>query len=469
VAAGHSVRRESWQAWPKTRLAASVILFVAALLVRVWLAYATPGAGYDIESYRIQAQAVLSGQNIYEVTHRHPYLPLWMYVPATAWWVAEQTGWPFHFWIKLPSLAADLGIGFLLWKILRRNGITVKAALLYAGFYLFNPVVLLVTVAHGQFDALVLFFVLLAIWWVEHGSVWRRCGAALSLGMAIALKGFPVLFLPTFLLCLRDFQSGLQKGKIGLLISGHFPRLSLGKRAKSVQKSNRRPSTLRESQCLQSYGQVLAFAGLVMIPAVLVSLPYLDASRARLLWIALGYSSTADHSYPFVLREWGKAGGMWAEALLTFLRAQARIITVLGVAFVTGMAWWGKRPLVEQLALIVLSVYVLAPGLASQQMLWLVSLLLVVSPRHAIGYSVVSTIALVVFYGIHFPEVLLLSSAFDAQRMRAVRVVCEVSWWMVCVGILTALLWRIMHLQQTPTKDGAPDVRLFENRVGRDH
>jgi Gpi18-like mannosyltransferase len=74
--------------------------------------------------------------------------------PAAAQRLADATTWPFHFWIKLPSIIADLIIGWLLYTWPR--SIHSVSAAQRAALYLFNPIVLLISAAHGQFDALVI-------------------------------------------------------------------------------------------------------------------------------------------------------------------------------------------------------------------------------------------------------------------------------------------------------------------------
>jgi Gpi18-like mannosyltransferase len=369
------------------------ILLTFGLLIRIYLAYAITGASYDINSYQIQAEAVLSGQNIYDVTYRYPYLPLWMYVPALALWIAEQTGWPFHLLVKLPLAIGDLGVSFLLWKIMQQSRCAAEKSLLHIGLlYLFNPAILIITAAHGQFDGLALFFVLLAVWLAEQKKTGASLGGALSLGTATALKGFPILFLPAFLFCFHNLR------------------------------------------------QALAYIILTIMPPFLLSLPYLRINGTRLTGIILRYSSTCDHSYSYVLLAWEKKGVKWAETFRMFLRAQARIINLLGVAFATLASWWHRKPLVVRLSLIVLSIYILTPGLASQQILWLIPFLLTISLKLTLWYSAVSTVILVLFYWAHFPEVLLIPHVADTQAINTLRIISEIGWWFTCVGILVNLL-----------------------------
>ena len=70
------------------------------------------------------------------------------------------------FLIKLPYLLADLGIGFLIFKIVKNLVKSNKIALLSASFYLFNPVVIYNSALWGQTDSLGSLFVLLAFYFL---------------------------------------------------------------------------------------------------------------------------------------------------------------------------------------------------------------------------------------------------------------------------------------------------------------
>lgn len=159
-----------------------ILLLAGALLIRLVVAYTDPGASYDIDSYRIQAQAVLNGQNIYEMTYRYPYPPVWMYMPAASWRLADWFPIPFYFWVKLPAIVADLLIGWLLasWP----NSVGIKNPNWRAALYLFNPIAILISAGHGQFDSIVILFVLLAVRFLLDRHLAR---SALSLSVSIAL------------------------------------------------------------------------------------------------------------------------------------------------------------------------------------------------------------------------------------------------------------------------------------------
>lgn len=203
----------------RPRLGPATIILLA-LVVRLLPAVVLPsGAVFDMESYRIVADLLRAGQDVY--THpsaegRHPYFPLQMYLMALAHWLSLSYNWPFPLLIKLPAILADVAITALVYRAGRKvwdpagppaagpAGLppvpdpAALAALLYA----LNPVPLYVTAYHGQFDALPLFCALLAWYWLRfHGAAaGGQLVAGLLLGLGVLDKTWPVLFLPLFLL-----------------------------------------------------------------------------------------------------------------------------------------------------------------------------------------------------------------------------------------------------------------------------
>ncbi len=162
-----------------------------SMVAHLVLILSTQGAAPDIQHYLIQAQSVFDHRNVYDVTMEYPYPPVWIWLVAFARWLSGISGIPFYMVVKLPGTLADIGITFVLYDSARAwHGASYRAVLLSA-LYALNPVTLLISAGHGQFDALVILFLLLAIR--------AKRGGALALGVAIALKAFPALFLPYIL------------------------------------------------------------------------------------------------------------------------------------------------------------------------------------------------------------------------------------------------------------------------------
>ena len=162
------------------------------------------GAGYDIESYGIVGNLVLSREDVYaspETTNRHPYLPLQMYWMGLAVWLANATGAPFVKIVRLAPIVADVGIAVLLFNRFRQ--FTSPKDALYGGLlYAINPVPVLVSAYHGQFDAIPALFLLLAILTLKRSPL----SAGGWLGLGILNKSWPVLAVPSLFVTITGWR-----------------------------------------------------------------------------------------------------------------------------------------------------------------------------------------------------------------------------------------------------------------------
>ncbi|HZY41250.1 MAG TPA: hypothetical protein VFF59_04530 [Anaerolineae bacterium] len=368
---------------------ALVGLLTAALVLRVGLALLSPGVSYEMESYRIQAQAVLTGQNIYAATYRYPYPPLWMYWPAAAVRLSETLGAPFYFWIKLPAIVADLIIGALIFTWPRAA--QAHTAACQSAWYLFNPIVLIVSVLHGQFDPVVTLGMLgAARAWLAR----RWLLSALSLSVAIALKLFPVLLLPLFLIDLPSWKTAVQYALVAV-------------------------STL----CV-------------------ICVPYLATNGTRLVGLLMRYTSTPDHSYSYwIVALSAPADPPVLPPLLARLRELSRWLQG-GVALLAAAVGHVRGWAIERrVAVLLAGLYVVLPGLASQQMIWLVPFLVLTRPRWPLwSYTLISTVALVLFYGQHFPDTLWLPASAPSSTLLTIRLIVEAAWWLTALGVTGALI-----------------------------
>lgn len=154
------------------------------------------GAAFDIESYEIVGDLVLRGEEVYAsptTVNRHPYLPLQMYWMAASLWGARVSGLSFVRLVRLAPIVADVAISLLIYHRLRRAGCASAA---HAGLaYALSPISVLVSAYHGQFDAIPVLFILLAL---ESLRVAPWVAGA-WLGLGILDKSWPVLALPSLL------------------------------------------------------------------------------------------------------------------------------------------------------------------------------------------------------------------------------------------------------------------------------
>src|SRR5258708_29623349 len=102
---------------------ALALLLAVALAARLPLWFGSFGATFDLESYHLVASHVLRGGFLYGdpvLSGRYPYPPLWLFFLLPCYGFSLLTGLPESMAYKIPGLLADLGIVWLLYKVLLR-------------------------------------------------------------------------------------------------------------------------------------------------------------------------------------------------------------------------------------------------------------------------------------------------------------------------------------------------------------
>ena len=340
-----------WPGWPLILLVAALVRLLPAL----WLPV---GAGFDIDSYRLVTDALLSGREVYgAVAGRHPYLPFQMYVMGTMAQLAASTGLPYVVAVKLPSIAADVALTGLIYRAAaERRGAEGRGrewAAYLALLYALNPVSLLVSSYHGQFEAVTL-LLLAGSWWL-----WERrrvTASAATLGLAILNKTWPVLFLPVVLMRLNSWRARLG-----------YAALALG------------------------------------IPALAVAAYLLayDADPTPMLGRALTHRGVAGFWGPGAVLVPGAAVWPGLQPLVDLLLALRNWLLVAAVLLAL---WWTLRqPVLDALLTTVLSIFAVSVGFGIQWLVWVVPLaVLAGQDRWLRLYSLLAALMLTVhLYGLH--------------------------------------------------------------------
>lgn len=335
------------------------LALLLALALRLALVAATDRPAADVVRYERVARHLLDvSWNPYETQRLYPYPPPWAAAEAGALWLARRGVGSFPVNVKLPVVAADLLLVALLAAAARAGRASPLAPWLYAA----HPVSLLVGGAHGQFDAIPLLFLLLA---VELESRGRRDASALALAAGIAVKSFPVLALP-FLAA---------PGRTGLRAAARYAVLALA-------------------------------------PGALLLLPFAAANPGALARELLAYGGIADFGWTGVARgvEWLATGAL-PRSEARYWPVAAAASRVLFLAAWGALAWAvrsgrlrlspGEGILAALLAFA--SVY----GLQSAQyLLWAVPLGLLRPGRSAAAHAAAAAAGLVGFYLFLAPGVL---------------------------------------------------------------
>ena len=150
---------------------AVLIVLALGLALRFILLYLLPGSGFeaDLVSFRFWADDLarngLSG--FYQRDFFHDYTPGYMYVLWLVGTVGRAAGGIGDL-IEVPPILADLGLGYLVWSMIRELGGRERLALVGAGVVMLNPVFWFDNVVWGQVDSVGVLFLLLGV-----RSLWR--------------------------------------------------------------------------------------------------------------------------------------------------------------------------------------------------------------------------------------------------------------------------------------------------------
>ncbi|WP_338872775.1 polyprenol phosphomannose-dependent alpha 1,6 mannosyltransferase MptB [Spirosoma sp. SC4-14] len=113
-------------------------------------------------------------------------------------------------WLRMPILLSEAGTLWLMTRLLRRFGYDPNRALLYG----LNPLVVLELTGNLHFEAVMIFFTALAIWWLTRQRDRASSGA---LALSVGTKLLPLIALPTLVRKL-----GWKRGVIYSVLTGVF-------------------------------------------------------------------------------------------------------------------------------------------------------------------------------------------------------------------------------------------------------
>lgn len=375
-----------------------LFLLLVTLFVRLVPILLLPvGAAYDIESFRLVGDALLNGEDIYRsgAAGRHPYLPFQLYWIGLATFLSHNSSLPFVIWIKLQALLADVVIVAVIFKIFRRWNEEVATSGYLALLYAINPVPILVSAYHGQFDAIPVLLLLLAWYGWHFGHLLR---SAVSLGFAILSKSWPIVFLPIVFIRLSSWRSRVLYTAISLAIPALFT-------AGYLILFNAEPTPiLRRSLTHAGVPGYWGLSALIHIPGGLI----FDSDEVL-------------------------------AAILPFQRA-----ILLGVGFL-GLWWTRSQDALNALLTIMLSVFAVMLGMGLQWLLWPVAFAVLTYERRWLKwYSIMGAIMMFVhLYGFHlYPWLRELTDPGTATVM--LRLVSLPIW-------LVVVLWALKRLPERAT------------------
>lgn len=121
-----------------------------------------PGFGFDIGSWFGWANrlATLGFSKFYSDTDWTQYTPGFLYYL----WIVGKMGWTHELAIKLPVIFADIGVGVLIWFLVKK--VSSKLAIISFFLYTLSPVVIFDGSVWGQIDGLLTLFLFLSAYFL---------------------------------------------------------------------------------------------------------------------------------------------------------------------------------------------------------------------------------------------------------------------------------------------------------------
>lgn len=170
-------------------------LLALGLVIRLAVVDGTDGVTFDMASF-MQVEAALREHafGMYAEIHpsRWPYPP--GYLPFVAFAGLEVPPLQLQSWIRLPAVAADLGLAVLVQDLLGRFGASPARRVWGAGLVALGPIFVGVSSFNGQLDPVATLLALAALWvWTRPGMARRALYAGLLIGAGAAVKTVPGL------------------------------------------------------------------------------------------------------------------------------------------------------------------------------------------------------------------------------------------------------------------------------------
>ena len=375
----------------KSKLTQFISLLILAVAIRLIISWSWVEVA-DTANYRRVAETLAQGGQLYRDTAGlYPYPPPWAGVEIGALWLSQHTEVPFLVWVELLPILADVGIACLIY---RTTSALSTPSVWLAATYALNPLSIIVTSMHGQFDALMIFFLMLSYYLFEVKH--QHYLAAASLMVAVAAKSIPIIMLPLFLARLSSTRSKI------------------------------------------------VFASITMVPVAIMLLPFLVTDSSSVVRELFGYRGFADH-------------GWLAAAVQSFLLWVGHLPTNLvnfslglsPVAFVlfyflylalerSRLARGLESSLAFSITTVFLGFYVFYPGLSTQYLVWVLPFMILSAPRAAVGYTVLAVNATLAFYSFRWPEIIYRAEVPVAPEttLRALYIFGTAAWWLGCSWLL---------------------------------
>lgn len=165
------------------------LLFIIVIGVTLRMIMPIRGHNFDVESYRIVADIISQGGNVYSETSRYNYGPVWFYILH----ILDLLPWGdgnkviiLHWKVATFLTAVDIGICLALFRSYNYK---------VAALFFLNPISIIITGYHGQFDNLAILFGLVSVLMLDarKDTYWTWAGL-IMLGLSLSVKHILFIF-----------------------------------------------------------------------------------------------------------------------------------------------------------------------------------------------------------------------------------------------------------------------------------
>ncbi len=192
-----------------------VLLLGFGAAIRLVLASQTDGVAFDLESFTLTGDALRhSGFDAYSAVNAGEF-PRWPYPPGYFGWIlaaggiGDLTGVSLFTLYRLPPIAADLAIAWLVQEFLRARGASEQTRLGAVALVALGPSFIAISGYHGQIDSIAILPAVAALVVWERGGDDRALWAGVLVGAGGALKTVPLLLLLALLPASRSRREAL--------------------------------------------------------------------------------------------------------------------------------------------------------------------------------------------------------------------------------------------------------------------
>ena len=167
------------------------VMTICVMGLGMRLLVATLGGNFDLESWYIVAEIKRFGGNVYLETTRYNYAPFWselLRIVHILTYGIDQP-WLFRYFLTIILTLADLATAWVIWK---------RISYFAAGIFFLNPISIIISGYHLQFDTIAIAIMLVTFYWYDRNegekSFKKTLIASIGIGLSLCFKHVFIFF-----------------------------------------------------------------------------------------------------------------------------------------------------------------------------------------------------------------------------------------------------------------------------------